>query len=148
MPNYSIIATGSTGASFGICQLKSTSDQSKIAIYDLTIGSAATPADQATLFVLNRFTSAGTGAVLTPALALLDQFSATAIATGRGMLTTIAEGLTGMMLIPLNQRATFRWVAAPGSELMSRASPSTGIELKSQSASASYLANATILWTE
>ena len=146
MPNYSIVATGSTGTNTGIAQLKSTADQAKIGIYDVVIGSAATPADQATNFVIARFTSAGTGAALTTGL--LDQFSVTATASGRAMLTTEPETLTSLMIISLNQRATFRWVASPGGELASRASPTTGLELRSQTATASYLVAATILWTE
>ena len=146
MPNYSIVATGSTGTNTGIAQLKSTVDQARIGIYDVVVGSAATPADQATNFVIARFTSAGTGAALTTGL--LDQFSVTATATGRAMLTTEPETLTSLMIIPLNQRASFRWVASPGGELASRGSPSTGLELRSQTATAAYLAAATILWVE
>lgn len=92
-------------------------------LFDVTMGSDATPADNAATFSFQRGTTAGTwagagGAAITPDP--LDPADPAALATGNQGISSVGPTLTaGVFLLQWsqNQRATFRWVAAPGSEI-------------------------------
>ena len=57
--------------------------------------------------------------------------------------------IASLLDIALNQRATFRWVAAPGSELMAPATAANGIGLQCQGVGGSGVAViATVLFAE
>ena len=104
--------------------------------YDLILGSEASPADNAFLYVLQRFTAAGTNTAVTPSA--LDPADA-ATESDAGENNTIEPTYTATLIlleVPLNQRATFRWVAAPGSELVSPATASNGIGIATPTFSA------------
>lgn len=87
-------------------------------IYDFILGSDATPADNAGDYVLQRTTTAGTATSVTPQA--LDPGDPAATATAgkahSGEPTYTSSAI--MLHVALNQRATFRWVAAPGSEIV------------------------------
>ncbi len=97
-------------------------------IYDVTVGSAATPGDQAADFLINRFTAVGTeGSGLVPNN--LDPAGpAGAYDSGLGVFSVEPTYTAAKQLLAfqLNQRATFRWVAAPGSELIMAATQNNG----------------------
>jgi hypothetical protein len=116
--------------------------------YDFVIGSDASPADVATEFNVTRTTDAGTGgsALAEPPL---DPLSVAATGAGTGG-TFAAEPSAGpiLMNVALNQRATFRWVAAPGSELITVATAANGIMLSSVASGGTPNINATIMWYE
>ncbi len=99
-------------------------------VYDYTIGSGATPGDNAFVHIVQRCTTAGTGAALTPnALDQADTLASTIVCkdTVTADPTLTAGAFLGRKA--LNQRATFRWVAAPGGELVIPATASNGIIL-------------------
>lgn len=106
-------------------------------IYDLTLGSDATPADNAASYKLQRCTTAGTwagagGAAITPQA--LDPGDPAAVTTANQGVASVGPTLTASAFLlqwAQNQRATFRWVAAPGSELKIPATASNGIALMS-----------------
>jgi hypothetical protein len=93
-------------------------------LYDLIFGSEATPADAIFLWEVNRCTGVPTGTSVTPSP--LDTADAAATSEVLENVTVIGTGGVTMMAIPLNQRATFRWVAAPGSELVFPATDNNG----------------------
>lgn len=99
-------------------------------IYDLDFGCSATPADAAFIFILQRCTSAGTGTASTPnSLDPADTLASTIVTKDT---TTVDPTLTAGAFLggfPLNQRASFRWVAAPYGELIIPATASNGIIL-------------------
>ena len=99
-------------------------------VYDYTIGSGATPGDNAWVHIVQRCSTAGTGAALTPnALDPADTLASTIVCKDT---ITVDPRLTASAFLgrkPLNQRATFRWVAAPYGELMIPATASNGIVL-------------------
>ena len=103
-------------------------------IVDLIVGCDATPADQATRFVVQRRTAAGTGTAYTPvALDPGDPASTTTANVNHTAEPTFtADAL--LLTISLNQRATFRWVAAPGGELVCPATAANGLGLRSVAA--------------
>ena len=95
-------------------------------VYDFSMGSDATPADVAITWLIQRFTTAPTGGAA-ETLEPLD--SADAAASTLAMQSATGGGSAGVSLMefPLNQRATFRWIAAPGSELVVPATTSNGL---------------------
>lgn len=103
-------------------------------VYDLNFGSEATPADNAFLWQVQRCTSAGTaGTNPTPnALDTGDSLAST-IVVGQAH-TVDPTGSLVLLTVPLNQRATFRWVAAPGGELMIPATASNGVKFETPTA--------------
>lgn len=103
-------------------------------LYEFTLGSSATPADVATLFQIMRLTAVGTeGSGFTPVpLDAADAAAAAdyAVAHSAEPTYTASSQLWGSAL---NQRATFRWVANPGGEIVAPASANNGVGLKSAS---------------
>ena len=116
--------------------------------YDFILGSDAAPADVATEFNITRTTDAGTGGSAL-AESPLDPLmvAATGAATGG---TFAAEPSAGpiLMNVALNQRATFRWVAAPGSELITVATAANGIMCSSVASGGTPNINMTLMWEE
>lgn len=107
---------------------------SRAKVYDLTAGSIATPADQACRFQAGRTTAVGTeGSGFVPVN--LDS-GGPAGAYDAGIAHSAEPTYTAskeLLVFSLNQRATFRWVAAPGGELIMAATQNNGIGLKSKS---------------
>lgn len=127
--------TGSASLSVGVVTAAAASPR-RAAIYDLMLGSEAAPADNPFLWQLQRCTTAGTaGSSVTPnALDTADPASTTVV----GQAHTVDPTLTANAIpltIPLNQRATFRWVAAPGGELIIPATASNGFAIRTPTAS-------------
>jgi hypothetical protein len=115
--------------------------------YDVILGSEASPADNPFLWILQRCTTAGTSTAVTPQP--LDPADA-ATETDAGENHTAEPTYTAnqiLLAVPLNQRATFRWVAAPGSELVAPATASNGIGIQTTTASAVAI-TATVLFAE
>lgn len=118
-------------------------------IYDVLIGSDATPADQACKYTWQRSTTAGTwagagGAAITPQA--LDPADPAALATANQGICSAGPTLTAsafLLQLPMNQRATVRWVAAPGSELKIPATANNGLSLVPLVATATY----NVAWT-
>jgi hypothetical protein len=87
-------------------------------IYDFILGSDATPADNAAEYVLQRTTTAGTSTSFTP-VALDPGDPASLASFGQAHSAEPTYTAAALLLdIATNQRATFRWVAAPGGELV------------------------------
>lgn len=120
----------------------------RIKIYDLLIGVNGTPADNFIEWNIIRVTTASTATSATPTA--LDPADATSLTT-----TTVNSSTPGtvtansdVMYEAVNQRASYRWVAAPGSELVSPATSSAGFQLRARSAAYTGTVSATILFTE
>lgn len=122
--------------------------QRRIKVYDLMFGSEATPADNAFLWQAQRCTTAGTSTAVTPQP--LDPADAAAVSTS-GENHTVDPTLTAgaiLLSIPLNQRASFRWVAAPGGELVIPATASNGIAFRTPTAGGLVAVTATVHFEE
>ncbi len=95
-------------------------------IYDLICGSDATPADNAAEFNIQRYTAAGTSTACTPvALDPADPASLSAAGFNHSAEPTYTANLL-LHEWAQNQRATYRWVAAPSSELVLPATAANG----------------------
>lgn len=119
-------------------------------IYEFTFGSSGAPADAAASFTLQRSTTAGTpGSTFT--LISLDPGDPAAVTTCG--LATYSGGptLTSNSFLynfGINQRATFRWIAAPGSELKIPATANNGIAFVPINVSAAWAPQFTVLIAE
>jgi hypothetical protein len=103
--------------------------------YDIILGSEASPADNAFKYIVQRCTALGTSTSVTPQA--LDPADA-ATESDAGENHTIEPTYTAnavLLAIGLNQRATFRWVAAPGGELVYPATASNGLGIQTPTAS-------------
>ena len=121
------------------CQNSATVPQAQIVataavrpkLYDLMLGSPSTPADQAASWCIRRSTTASTsGTAVTPTP--IDPGDPASISTAMIAPSMSAPTLTaGAFLLQWaqNLRATFRWVAAPGKELVAPASANNGLTL-------------------
>jgi hypothetical protein len=151
MSNYSTFANGvSTVADKGVLVVAS-GGTARSKVYDIVLGSDSTPGDQASEFVVNRCTATGVGGTaITPEP--LDPLSQAANSTStHGAYTTtepVDTAASELLHICLNQRATFRWVAAPGSELIAIITAASGIFLRTVAATGAYNVNATFLFNE
>jgi len=104
-------------------------------IYEVGVSCNATPADLATDFVVQRTTAVGTeDAGFTP-LPLDPGGPAAQSDFGCGAFSAEPTKTANSELLrfALNQRATFRWVAAPGGELMLPATQNNGACLNAES---------------
>lgn len=107
----------------------------RIKVYDVMFGTLGTPADQTYEFDISRQTAAGTSTAITPVA--LDPADAAAFTVGSANFT--AEGTitatSSVFYLGINQRASYRWVAAPGSELVGPATNLAGLAIRTRSVS-------------
>jgi hypothetical protein len=110
-------------------------------VYDILIGTDGTPADNAIDFDVVRQTAAGTSTPVVPQA--LDPADGAAVTVGSVNFT--AEGTTTsssqVLFLGINQRASYRWVCAPGSELVAPATNLAGFAMRMKSAA--YTSTAT-----
>lgn len=122
-----------TLASGGIMEDATT--QRRCKLYDFVVGSEATPADNAFLWVVDRGTTGlGTSTGVTPSP--LDPADAVALSDAGENYTVNPTLGVNILAIPLNQRATFRWVAFPGSELVLAATANLSLVFRTPTSSA------------
>jgi hypothetical protein len=128
-------------------------------IYDLLVGTAGTPADFSYEWEVTRTTAMGSTNTTAPAGSMSSVSSGLALDsadTGCAAYTlnnssaeTNMPAGAQLWYVGINQRASYRWVAAPGSELVWPATSSLGMALKTRSASGgTAVATGTIFFSE
>jgi hypothetical protein len=130
-------------------------------LYDILIGTNGTPADNFLEFDVTRITLGTTPAGITTTLvtSLSSNFGLDPADSGfinAAAINSTAEvgvgATTEVWYVGINQRASYRWVAAPGSELVwpavSSATASGGLALRARSAAYTGTATATALFQE
>jgi len=119
-------------------------------IYDLMVGSVATPADQAAAFSVCRTTGIGTPAGTYTPNNLDPAGPAGQCVAGVGAYSAEPTKTANKELLrwSLNQRATFRWVAQPGSELILPATQNNGACLQTVSSTGTQVYESTVLFQE
>ena len=119
-------------------------------IYDIVIANVGSPADLVTLHTIQRITNpnAANCTAVTPSLLdLADRAAQSACGENHTAEPTYTSNQE-LMEIPLNHRATFRWVAAPGGELITPATNNAGIGAKAVHASADTEWRVVCRWEE
>lgn len=141
--------TSSTTLSVGAITAAS-SNPRRAKIYDLMFGSYDTAGDATLLWQVQRCTTAGT-ATTNPTPNFLDPSDTQAATTVIGENHSVDPTLTSNafpLTIPLNQRATFRWVSAPGSEIIVPATASNGVAIRTPSSTSLITVALTALFDE
>jgi hypothetical protein len=102
-------------------------------VYDILVGTSGLPADNYLEFDMSRQTAAGTSTAITPVS--LDGAHRAAGTVGSANFS--AEGTitaaSSLFYVGVNQRASYRWVAAPGSEFIIPATNLAGVALRARS---------------
>ena len=151
MARYS--ASGSQNLSSSAITALTIASQSTVhrnIIYDIVIANVGSPADRVTLHTIQRITNpnAANCTAVTPSLLdLADRAAQSACGENHTAEPTYTSNQE-LMEIPLNHRATFRWVAAPGGELITPATNNAGIGAKAVHASADTEWRVGCMWEE
>lgn len=118
------------------------------AVYDYIVGASGTPADNVMSYALQRFTVAGTTTAKVPnPLDSADQAAISVCGVNASAEPTYTAA-TINVVIPANQRASFRWVAAPDSEFRAPATAANGIGATVLSPAYTSTAACTVMFME
>lgn len=99
---------------------------------DLIISSNATPADNSSEWQVVRCTAAGTSTAVTPVAFDTGDPAATGVWGKNHSVEPTYSPTVPLLDIAHNQRATFRWVAAPGEEIICPATAANGFGIQCQ----------------
>lgn len=122
-------------------------------IYDVLVGTNGTPADNYMEWDISRFSATAilTATAVTPnPLDTADSAMlgvSTANATAENTYVNNGVGAS-VFYVGVNQRASYRWVAAPGSELVYAATALVGLGLRTRSGGYTSTATSTLYVTE
>jgi hypothetical protein len=104
--------------------------------YDILLGSQAAAADNPFLYTIQRCTTQGTATAVVPQ-AIDPADAATESVAGENHTAEPTYTAAAILLnIGLNQRATFRWIASPGGELVTPATANNGLGIQTPTSSA------------
>jgi hypothetical protein len=119
-------------------------------IYDILLGCKATPADLATQFTVIRTTAVGTENDGFTPTNLDPDGPASLCDFGRGAFSIepTKTANSELLALSMNQRASVRWVAAPGSELIAPATANNGLCLQSAASTGTTAHEGAILFEE
>lgn len=124
-------------------------------VYDLLVGVTGTPADTMIYWSYQRATTGSTpsyaGYASSVALQLdpADATTKLAVITNSSIETAYTfTATTYPWYVGVNQRASYRWVAAPGSEIVQPATSCAGGGLRCRSASNVNAGTGTVMWSE
>lgn len=138
---------GAVTASLQSCLQLTGAAASRGKMYDFTISQSGTPEDSSVQWTLDRFTVAPVDTLVTP-VELDEAGVASAFDAGEdGGTTGTITASTEMFDQDINERAAYRWVAAPDGEIWLAAS-TNGIVLRVTSGAYAGTANATMHWLE
>lgn len=119
-------AASATAASAGIVKLEGTAaTRGYIYEFDFGTAAAAAPVDQNYQVRIKRQTTSGTWTAVTPAP--LDTADPAGVCVGAQTSTVAGSASTVLLVIGVNARAGFRWVAIPDSEFVLPATANNGI---------------------
>jgi hypothetical protein len=125
-------------------------------LYDILVGTNGTPADNFMEYDVTRATITATAAAFTAFISslssnwTLDPADASIVA-GVAINSTAEGGITATTeawYVGVNQRASYRWVAAPGSEIVLPATSSNALCLRARSGAYTGTATANTLINE
>lgn len=118
-------------------------------LYELIFSHGAAPADTVILWNVSRLTVLGTeGAAVVPAPLDVDAPASILDAGEDHSVEPTYTAATELLEFDLNQRATFRFVAAPGGEFLLPAVANAGIGGRPSSATYTGIARMTAHWSE
>jgi hypothetical protein len=104
-------------------------------VNDFSVGTDGTPGDTVVQWDISRQTAAGTSTAVTPNPTDIAYRAAGTVASANFTAEGTITANSSQWAMAVNQRAAFRWVAAPGSELCIPATNLAGFALRAKSAS-------------
>jgi len=151
---YAVSSTAITNTANATMQSVDATASTRVSLYELLLGCTANSTmtdDNATYRLTRSSGPAGGGNQITP-MPLDGTTPASAFGTApgarNGTYTTKSVAVTPGLTFGLKRRATFRWIAAPGSEIMSTASTSSGVIVDTVAVSVAYGMDMTFLIEE
>lgn len=122
-------------------------------IYDFSVSASGTPADNVLVHTVQRMTVDGTGTAVTPRSVSYSPGIVTPIAalcTSKSNYTVepTITAATELFSQGINQRAAYRWVAAPGGELVIPAVAAAGLVFLVKSPAYTGQSDVTAHWAE
>jgi hypothetical protein len=145
---YAVTHETPAGTTLTILELVNPGTAARGWLYDILVSSDATPADLAGQFDVIRGTVSGTGTGVT-ARPLDGANPAATIAPEGGTFTGQTKtALSALLSFGLNQKATFRWVAIPGGEIVIPATADAWVGLESVAHGGTPNINCTMHWEE
>lgn len=145
---YSVIGTQTPGTDKTFVSIMGIAGRHR-RIREIIVSSPAAPADQTLELSIARITADGTGTAYTPVA--LDQGDPAATSGGVKVAHSAEPTYTAgaeLMRVAINQRATYRWIATPGSELVIDASTGQGIGIKTLSSTGTASHICTVIFEE
>lgn len=104
-------------------------------VYDVMFGTLGTPAEQTYEWDISRQTAAGTITAITPTLLDPTTRASGTVGGANGTVEGTITAASSVFYIPTNQRASYRWIANPGSELIIPNVNAAGLALRARSVS-------------
>ena len=149
MPNYAVTAEENAVTAAFLTAASLTRGASKRAkLYDIKFSHAAAPADTAIHWDLSRHTVAPTVTAVTPLpLDTADGAAVTAAGEAASAEGTVTAD-SAMLDFDLNQRTTWRWVAAPRSEIVIADAAGEGLSVRALSPSYTGIARVSMMFEE
>lgn len=117
-------------------------------IYDLVFGHGTTPADNVVRWEVMRATTSATGTAAVENSLDIDAPTAEILSEEEITVGPTVTANSGLLDFDLNQRATFRWVAAPGGEILIPASATGAVFFNCSSGAYTGIARITTHWEE
>ena len=135
---FQTLVASATAPDSAISVVVNASTGHRMWLYEINMGNVGTPADLVSIYYIGQVTADGAGTTLVPTMIEdgADQASKTVslsnhsteptyVATIAGTgVTTPADG--DLLRVPLNHRATYRWVAPPSGEFVAPATSGRG----------------------
>lgn len=149
MPNYfvpGLITAVSTSLKTAAHLTRGSGRRAKI--YEFGLSASAAPADNVLRGVAQRFTAAPTSTAITPRATDPGEPASVTTAGQDASAEGTYTASTELFDLDLNQRASFRWLAAPGSELVTPDTAANGIGIRMSSLAYTGGARAPVFFLE
>ncbi len=117
-------------------------------IYDLLFGHGGAPADTVIRWEVMRATTSATGSAAIENALDIDAPTAEILSEEEVTVGPTVTANSAVLDFDLNQRATFRWVAAPGGEILVPASATGAVFFNASSGTYTGIARITAHWEE
>jgi hypothetical protein len=140
--------TLTTGAESALSVGSNASTAQRNKIFELWIANEGVPADNLVIHTVQRCSALGTSTAVTPTKLDPADRAAQAAAGENHTVEPTYTASEELLEIPLNTRATYRWVAAPGGEIVTPATVGAGVGAKALHASATTNWRVGALWKE
>ena len=118
-----------------LCLTAATATLTMAALYDLTVGTNGVPADNALEWDISRITAIGTGTAATPNPLQPAHRASGTVATVNHTAEPTVTAASSLLQFGMNQRASYRWVAAPNSEMIVPNTNLAGLAIRAKAAS-------------